>query len=53
MPEEIYIYRGEKLFKEFLTMEYNDLNEYLKNVSEDKEVIEIFDSLYQKIRYRK
>jgi len=53
VPEETHIYRGEKLFKEFLTMKYDDLDGYLKNVSEDKEIVEIFDNLYQKIRYGK
>jgi len=53
VPEEMYIYRGEKLFKEFLTMKYDDLDGYLKNVSEDKEIVEIFDNLYEKIRYGK
>lgn len=53
VPEETHIYRGEKLFKEFLAMKYNDVDEYLKNVSEDKEIVEIFDNLYQKIRYGK
>lgn len=53
VPEETHIYRGEKLFKEFLTIKYEDLDRYLKNVSEDKETVEIFDNLYQKIRYNK
>ena len=53
LPEEKYIYRGEKLFEEFLTMKYNDLDGYLKNVSEDKEIVEIFDNLYKKIRFVK
>lgn len=53
VPEETHIYRGEKLFKEFLTIKYDDLDKYLKNVSEDKEIVEIFDNLYKKIRYEK
>lgn len=53
VPEESHIYRGEKLFDEFLTMKYDDLDGYLKNVSEDKEIVKIFDELYQKIRYGK
>lgn len=51
VPEETHIYRGERLFKEFLTTKYGDLDGYLKNVSEDKETIEIFDNLYKKIRF--
>lgn len=53
VPEETHIYRGEKLFKEFLTIKYGDLDGYLKNVSEDKEIVEIFDNLYKKIRLLK
>ena len=51
VPEETHIYRGEKFFNEFLTMKYNDVDESLKNVSEDKEIVKIFDNLYKKIRY--
>lgn len=51
VPEETHIYRGEKFFNEFLTSEYDDLDAYLTNVSEDKEIVEIFDKLYKKIRY--
>ncbi len=53
VSEETHIYRGEKFFKEFLTIKYEDLDRYLKNVSEDKEIVEIFDNLYKKIRYGK
>lgn len=53
VPEETHIYRGEKLFNEFLSVKYGDLDEYLKNVSEDKETLEIFDSVYKKIRFGK
>ena len=53
VPEETHIYRGEKLFKEFLTIKYDDLDRYLKNVSEDKDIVEIFDNLYKKIRFGK
>lgn len=51
VPEETHIYRGEKLFKEFLTIKYDDLDGCLKNVSENKEIVQIFDNLYKKIRY--
>lgn len=53
VPEETHIYRGEEIFKEFLTMKYDDLDGYLKNIGEDKEIVEIFDNLYQKIRFGK
>lgn len=51
VPENTNIYRGEKLFNEFSTLKYSELDDYLKNVSEDKEIVEIFDNLYKKIRY--
>ena len=53
VPEDKYIYRGEKLFVEFLSVKYIDVDRYLKNVSEDKETLEIFDNVYKKIRYGK
>ncbi len=53
IPEENNIYRGEKLFKEFFTLNYSDLDGYLKNISEDKDTIKIFDDLYKKIRFGK
>lgn len=53
VPEKTHIYRGEKLFNEFLTIRYEDLDKYLKNVSEDKEIVKIFDNLYKKIRFGK
>src|SRR3989338_51036 len=53
VPEETHIYRGEKLFKEFFAIQYEDLDDCLKNVSEDEEIIAIFDNLYKKIRFGK
>ncbi|MCF8054281.1 MAG: TdeIII family type II restriction endonuclease [Deltaproteobacteria bacterium] len=51
VPEERNIYRGEKFFNEFLRVQYEDLDSYLKNVSSDQEIIKIFDDLYQKVRF--
>jgi len=53
VPEGEYIYRGDKLFKQFFALKYEDLDTFLKNVSEDKEILRIFDSLYNKIRHNK
>lgn len=53
VPEEKHIYRGEKLFDEFLSVKYDDLDQYLKNVSEDKETVAIFDNIYKRIRFTK
>ncbi|MCR4334788.1 MAG: restriction endonuclease [Patescibacteria group bacterium] len=51
VPEKNYISRGSDLFNKFFSIRYEDLDGYLKEVSEDKEIIEIFDNLYKKIRY--
>ena len=53
VPEGEYIYRGDRFFNQFFTLKYEDLDTYLKDVSEDKEILEIFDKLYNKIRYNK
>lgn len=52
VPEKNYIYRGERLFNEFFTIKYSDLDNCLRGVSEDKEIVKIFDNLYKKIRYK-
>ncbi|MCX5783574.1 MAG: restriction endonuclease [Elusimicrobia bacterium] len=51
VPEQKNIYRGEKLFTEFLSTNYDELDNYLTNISEDKEIIKIFDDLYNSIRF--
>ena len=53
VPENEYISRGASLFDEFFSIKYEDLDNYLKEVSEDKEIVEIFDNLYKKIRFDK
>lgn len=53
VPEKEYISRGGALFEEFFAIKYEDLDNYLKEVSEDKEIVEIFDNLYKKIRFDK
>lgn len=53
VPENDYISRGGNLFKKFFSIKYEDLDSYLKEVSEDKEIVEIFDNLYKKIRFGK
>lgn len=52
IPEKNNIYRGDKLFNEFFSLKYKDLDNYLRNISEDKEILDIFDKLYKKIRYK-
>jgi hypothetical protein len=51
VPERKNIYRGPKLFEEFFTLNYFDLDRYLKNIGDDSDVLSIFDQLYKKIRY--
>ena len=50
VPEQEYIYRGEKLFNEFFEIKYSDLDDVMKNIGNDEEIIEIFDNLYNDIR---
>jgi hypothetical protein len=50
IPEAINIRRGEKFFLEFLSnISYQDLNDYMTNLSESSEVKKMFDNLYSKI----
>lgn len=53
IPETTNIYRGDKLFTEFFqAITYQDLDNHLRMISEDKEILVIFDNLYRKIRYK-
>lgn len=49
IPEDVCIFRGERFFKTYTDIKYEDLDYYMKNISESPEVIKIFDELYQKI----
>ncbi len=52
IPEDTCIYRGRKLFDEkFPSISYDELDEYLREIGKDEEIIQIFDDLYRKIRY--
>jgi len=50
VPEQKYIYRGEKLFNEFFEINYSDLDNIMRNIGNDEEIINIFDQLYTDIR---
>jgi len=50
VPERKYIYRGEKLFKDFFNIKYTDLDNFMKNIGDNDEIKKIFDDLYKKIR---
>lgn len=49
-PEKENIYRGKKLFEEFFTVKYSDLDDFLNKIGDDKDIIELFDNLYNKVR---
>lgn len=49
VPETTNIRRGKAFFDEFLTVKYEDIDDYMKNLSESPENIEKFDKLYQKV----
>jgi len=51
IPEITNIYRGPKLFKEFFTIKYDELDEYLREIGEDEEILKIFDNVYKRIRF--
>lgn len=49
IPESTNIRRGEEFFKDFLKIKYQDVDNYLENLSESPENIKAFDDLYRKI----
>ena len=49
IPETTNIRRGKKFFDEFLSVEYSDVDEYMSNLSESDDVIQMFNDLYANI----
>lgn len=49
IPEVTNIKRGKQFFEEFLSIDYNQVDEYLKNLSESSEIVEMFNNLYKRI----
>jgi hypothetical protein len=50
LPESTNIRRGESFFNDFCqNIRYQDLNEYMTNLSESDEVIQMFHKLYEKV----
>jgi hypothetical protein len=45
------IYRGAQLFDEFFETKFTDIDLYLRNLGDDEFIIEIFDKLYEQIRF--
>lgn len=46
------IMRGSQLFDAFLETKYTDVDRFLSEISDDPEVLEIFDNLYYRIRHK-
>lgn len=49
VPEKTNIRRGKTFFKEFLTVSYDDVDEYLSSLSENDDVVKMFDELYTRV----
>lgn len=49
VPESTNIRRGKAFFDEFLTVPYDFVDNYMKNLSENEHNIRAFDQLYQKV----
>lgn len=49
IPQTTNIMRWRELFNKFFTIKFEDLDEYLKNIWEDENVIKLFDNLLNKI----
>lgn len=49
LPEETNIRRGEAFFRQFLSVKYNDVDDYMKNLSESDEIITMFNNFYHKV----
>lgn len=49
VPESTNIKRGKRFFEEFLTVNYDEVDEYMKMLSESGAVIKMFDNLYDKV----
>lgn len=49
LPENRTIYRGKRFFDEFTNVKYEDMDTYMKTISESPETIQSFNNLYEKI----
>lgn len=49
LPEAKNIRRGRIFFEEFLGVSYDEVDKYLKTLSESDEIVAMFDSLYKEI----
>lgn len=49
VPESNNIRRGKRFFDDFLSVSYNDVDEYLSLLSESDDIIKMFDNLYKTV----
>lgn len=49
LPENLAIYRGKRFFENFANVKYEDMDNYMKSISESPETIKAFNDLYEKI----
>ena len=49
LPEDQVIYRGKRFFDSFAKVKYEDMDNYMKTISESPETIQAFNDLYDKI----
>lgn len=49
IPENTNIKRGKEFFEQFLSIKYEEVEEYLTTLSENDEIIKMFDDLYDDI----
>jgi hypothetical protein len=50
VPESINIRRGKAFFEEFLrNINYQDVDDYMTNLSESADVRRMFDNLYERV----
>jgi hypothetical protein len=52
VPEKENIYRGGRLFEEFFTIKYDDLDNLMQNIADDQSIVSLFDDLYNSIRFK-
>jgi len=49
IPENEVIYRGKRFFDTFTNIKYEDVDGYMRGISEDEKTKKIFDDLYDKV----
>ena len=49
LPEEDVIFRGKRFFDSFAKVKYEDMDNYMKTISESPETIQAFNDLYEKV----